>query len=46
LDIALRCPLTRSSARKIDVLRAITSRIAPLIRGADGAARRPYQRNL
>ena len=43
-DIALRCPGPRISGRnKISPSARITSRVAPLVRGADGAGRRPYQ---
>ena len=43
-DIALRCPRPRISGWRILANRAIHIPIAPLLRGADGAARRRYQR--
>jgi len=42
-DIALRCPRPRTSGRNgSGAGRVSPSHVAPLVRGADGAARRPY----
>jgi hypothetical protein len=42
-DIALRCPRPRRAGGTSCREARITSHVAPLVRGADGAARRPYQ---